>query len=147
MIVIEQNGNVQYFMIALRRGELVLEKLRGFLKDRNIDAGLIISGIGSMDICNIHFIKSTTLPPEDEFIKLEGPIEIASLQGSIAGGEPHIHVSVFNQVSGKTFIGHLEDGSRCCYRIELGLIVFPSVKTARITDPNTGLIDIIEKVK
>ena len=144
MTVIEQQENVQCMMLAFRRGELVIETLREFLRSRQIDAGLITSGIGSMDICNIHYITTTDLPPHDEFIDLQGPIEIASLHGSIAGGEPHLHISVFNKMTGRFHIGHLEPGSRCCYRVELGIIAFPGVKTKREKDESTGLIDIVE---
>jgi len=43
----------------------------------------------------------------------------------------------------KYYIGHLEEGTRCCYRVELGLIILNEVKTKRETDTKTGLIDIV----
>lgn len=143
MTIIEQQEDVRCIMLAFQRGELVIEALREFLKSRQIDAGLITSGIGSMDVCRIHYITTTGLPPHDEFVDLEGPLEIASLHGSIAGGEPHLHISLFNQSTGQFHIGHLESGSRCCYRVELGIIAFPKVNTKRIKDESTGLIDIV----
>ena len=96
-----------------------------------------------MDLCKIHTIEHVNLPPNDLFIDLEGPIEVSSLLGSIAGGEPHIHVTVQDVQNNKVFCGHLEAGSRCCYRVEIGLILFRDVTTQRVVDEATGLIDIM----
>jgi predicted DNA-binding protein with PD1-like motif len=143
MVVIPEKLGTKTMMVSFRRGELVLEKLTEYLKEKNIDAGLIISGIGSFDICNLHYIEGTDLPPKDVIVSLNGPIEIGSLQGSIAGGSPHIHMVVYDASTGKNYCGHLEPGSRCCYRVELGIIALPGVKTMRKTDPSTQLVDIV----
>jgi hypothetical protein len=44
----------------------------------------------------------------------------------------------------RVYIGHLEEGTRCCYRVELGLIVLKDIKTKRVEDKETGLIDIVQ---
>jgi predicted DNA-binding protein with PD1-like motif len=131
-------------MISFRRGDLVIEELTKFLEKEGIDAALITSGIGSFDICNLHTITTTGLPPIDRQIRLEGPVEVGSLLGSVAGGAPHIHVVVHEVAKDTVHVGHLEPGSRCCYRVEIGLTVMTGVKTKRLTDQKTGLIDIVE---
>jgi predicted DNA-binding protein with PD1-like motif len=130
-------------MVSFRRGDYVIEELRAFFEQEGVDAALITSGIGSFDICKLHTITNTGLPPEERFLDLEGPIEVGSLQGSVAGGEPHIHVVVHDVAKDELHVGHLEEGSRCCFRLELGLIVLDGVKTKRITDPETNLVDIV----
>lgn len=144
MVVIPASKGTRTYMISFRRGDLVIEELEKFLKKEKIDAALITAGIGSFDICNLHTITSADLPPVDRQMHLEGPVEIGSLQGSVAGGSPHIHVVVEDVANSKVYVGHLEPGSRCCYRVELGLIVLSDVKTKRLTDEKTGLIDIVE---
>ena len=144
MTVIRQKSEVKHYMVSFRRGEYVLEGIKNLIEQEKIDAGLIVSGIGSMDVCKIHYIETTALPPSDRYVTLNGPIEIGGFQGSIAGGEPHIHIVVFDQSNGTTHVGHLEPGSRCCYRVELGILAFSDVETKRETDPETGLIDIVE---
>ena len=144
MIVIPDPKGVETFMVSFRRGDLVIDELMKYLEKNGIDAALITSGIGSFDVCNLHTITTTGLPPVDRQMHLEGPVEIGSLQGSVAGGSPHIHVVVQNSATGTVYVGHLEPGSRCCYRVELGLIVMKGVKTKRLTDDATGLIDIVE---
>jgi predicted DNA-binding protein with PD1-like motif len=130
-------------MVSFRRGDYVIEELRELFEREGIDAALITSGIGSFDICKMHTITNTGLPPEERYLTLEGPIEVGSLQGSVAGGEPHIHIVVHDVAKDQMYVGHLEEGSRCCFRVEMGLIVLDSVKTKRVTDPDTHLVDIV----
>ena len=144
MIVIPESQGTKKLMVSFRRGDYIVEELQKYLKQENIDAGLITSGIGSLDICKMHTITTTELPPIDRQFTLEGPVEVGALLGSIAGGEPHIHAVVHDVANDKVYVGHLEPGSRCCYRVELGLTILLGVKTTRIEDKPTGLIDIIE---
>jgi len=144
MIVIKAPSTVRTMMVSFRKGDYIIEELRALFEREGVDAALITSGIGSFDICKLHTITGTTLPPGERYFALEGPIEVGSLQGSVAGGEPHIHVVVDDVASGKQYVGHLEPGSRCLFRVELGVIVLDGVKTARRTDPQTHLTDIVE---
>jgi predicted DNA-binding protein with PD1-like motif len=143
MLAIPAPGTVRTLMISFRRGEYIIEALREFLQQEGVDAGLITSGIGSLDICKLHTITNTGLPPGERYFTLEGPVEVGSLQGSVAGGEPHIHVVVHDVAKDEVHIGHLEPGSRCCFRVEMGLIILDGVKTKRVTDPETQLVDIV----
>jgi predicted DNA-binding protein with PD1-like motif len=143
MLTIPATGAVRTIMVSFRRGDYVIEELRELFQAEGIDAALITSGIGSLDICKLHTITNTVLPPEERYLTLEGPIEVGSLQGSVAGGEPHIHVVVHDVGRDEMHVGHLEPGSRCCFRLELGVIVLEGVKTRRVTDPKTQLVDIV----
>ena len=143
MLVIPAPNAVRTMMISFRRGDYVIEELRQMFEREGIDAALITSGIGSLDICKLHTITNTGLPPQERYLTLEGPIEVGSLQGSVAGGEPHIHVVVHDVAQDELHVGHLEDGSRCCFRLEMGLIVLEGVRTKRVVDPETTLVDIV----
>ena len=145
MLTIMAPGAVRTAMISFRRGDYIIEELRELLQREEVDAALITSGIGSMDICKLHTITNTGLPPEELYLTLEGPIEIGSLQGSVAGGEPHIHVVAEDVANSRVVVGHLEPGSRCCFRVELGLTILDGVATQRVTDPQTQLVDIVIK--
>ena len=65
MLTIEAPGRVRTIMVSFRRGEYIIEALQEFLSQQEIDAALITSGIGSMDICKLHTIVGTGLPPEE----------------------------------------------------------------------------------
>lgn len=143
MIAIEAPGAVRTMMISFRRGDYLIEELRALFDRDGIDAALIVAGIGSLDFCKMHTITTDTLPPGERYLTLEGPVEVGSMQGSVAGGEPHIHIVVDDIDNDKVYVGHLEEGSRCCFRCELGVIVLDGVKTKRVHDPETGLTDIV----
>ncbi|MFN2231995.1 MAG: PPC domain-containing DNA-binding protein [Anaerolineae bacterium] len=143
MLAIPASQGVRTMMISFHRGDYVIEELRKLFAEQGIDAALITSGIGSFDLCKLHTITNTGLPPEERYLTLEGPIEVGSLQGSVAGGEPHIHVVVHDVGQDQMYVGHLEEGSRCCFRVELGLTVLEGVRTKRVTDPETQLVDIV----
>ena len=143
MITIEAPGAVRTMMISFRRGDYLIEELRALFEKEGIDAGLVVGGIGSLDICKMHTITNATLPPGERFLTLEGPVEVGSMQGSVAGGEPHIHIVVDDIDNDKVYVGHLEEGSRCCFRCEVGVIVLDGVRTKRVHDPETGLTDIV----
>lgn len=147
MIIIPAKDSVSVQMVSFLRGDYIIESLRKYLQQQNINTALITSGIGSLDICRLHTIKHTALPPEDKYFALEGPIEVASMLGSVAGGEPHIHVTVHDVKNDHVYVGHLETGSRCCYRVEMGLIILNEVSTKRVIDPKTKLINIVLESK
>jgi uncharacterized protein len=144
MLSIEAIHGTRTFMISFRRGDYIIEELRKMLKKEGVDAALITSGIGSFDKCKLHTIVSTGLPPKDKYFDIEGPVEVGTMHGSVAGGEPHIHIVAHDTLNDKVYLGHLEEGTRCCYRVEMGLIVLNDIKTERLTDTATGLIDIVE---
>ena len=143
MLSFQAPGAVRTLMVSFRRGDDVLEELRALLKREGVDAALVTSGIGSLDVCKLHTITNTGLPPQERYFTLEGPIEVGSLGGSVAGGEPHLHVVVHDVAADKVYVGHLEPGSRVCFRLELGLLLLDGIKTQRVTDPRTGLTDIV----
>lgn len=145
MLTIEAPRGARLVMVSFRRGEYILEALTAWLQEQKVDAALIASGVGSLDICRLHTITGTGLPPEERYFTLEGPLEVGSLQGSVAGGEPHIHVVIHHVAEDRTYVGHLEPGSRCCYRLELGLALFSGVHTVRLTDPLTQLTEVVER--
>ena len=65
---------------------------------------------------------------------LEKPLELLSVSGLIADGEPHLHIVVScgeNEVYG----GHLHEGSQVLYLAEIAFLVFNQHKMERQPDP------------
>ena len=96
-------------VLNLERGEKLLEGIREQLEELGIREAVLISAIGTLTKAVFHRVVSTAVPPQDEFITLEGPIELSTVQGMVVDGEPHFHL-VFSDLE-KTYSGHLEDGS------------------------------------
>jgi predicted DNA-binding protein with PD1-like motif len=143
MNAIESPSAVSATLITLSRGEYLLESLRDHLRSRRISTAVICSGIGSLDQANLHTIVGTDLPPEERYFRLEGPIEVTGLQGTVAGGEPHLHVVCRHETTGIVYVGHIENNTRVCYRIELAMLTFEGVHTEWMKHAN-GLVDVIE---
>jgi len=124
-------------VIQLAPGDYVLESLREFLAEKDIKNGAVISGIGTLDQCTMHMVTTAGLPPVEVYPHWEDVgLELVSMQGVIADGIPHIHmtVSTFTGAVG----GHLEEKCRILYLGEIVLLEFPGLDLTRV--PNQSNI-------
>ncbi len=99
-------------LVRFDPGERLLEGLRELIRAEGIRTGLVVSGIGTLSDCRIHQ-SVAGYPPNlmtrhQEYLELKGSYEIASIQGIIADGEPHLHITLSE--GNHTVAGHLEDG-------------------------------------
>ncbi len=126
-------------IIVLRgdRGEDLLETVETAAKNNGIANGIIVSAIGTLENCRIHRVTSKKLPPEEEYIDIDGPLEINSVSGLMANGKLHAHVSVSDGKA--TYGGHLELGSRILYLAEIVVAEITGVSFNRVPDAGTGL--------
>ncbi len=93
-------------------GERLLEGLRELIRSEGVRTGVVVSGIGTLSDCRLHQ-SVAGYPPNlmarhQEYLELKGSYEIASMQGIIADGEPHLHITLSE--GSHTVAGHLEDG-------------------------------------
>lgn len=104
-------------IVHLDRGEDLLESLRECVESQGIHNGVILTGFGTLDRCRLRAITTTSFPPEDQFTTVEGPLELVSIDGVIAGGEIHAHFEVAGPKG--CFGGHLELGCRVLYLCDI----------------------------
>jgi predicted DNA-binding protein with PD1-like motif len=121
-------------LIMFDRDDLLLEGIQEVVKKEQIDTAAITGGIGSLQRVHLHTITTTAVQSVDKYWNFTGAIELASVQGSVIGGDAHAHISVFDWDSKTTYIGHLEPGSVVAYRAEVSLTVLEGVKTERYND-------------
>jgi predicted DNA-binding protein with PD1-like motif len=76
----------EIYRIRLDRGDLLLESIIAAIKDRDIQDGPMLTGIGAVQDCTYHGVKSLAAVAEDEFITVKGPTGILNLDGIIAAG-------------------------------------------------------------
>ncbi|MEM3647816.1 MAG: DNA-binding protein [Thermoproteota archaeon] len=126
-------------IIVLRgdRGEDLLETIETTARANHVANGVIISAIGTLENCRIHRVTSKKLPPEEEYVDVDGPLEINSVSGVIANGRLHAHISVSD--SKGTYGGHLEPGSRILYLAEVVIAEITGISFNRVRDMTTGL--------
>ena len=138
MHVIPYQGEVELITIGLGPGELLLESMKEAIKQYDIQNGVVISGIGTFKICRMHYITTTEIPPEDAIFTIEKPLELNSISGIIADGEPHLHISV-SCGENEAYGGHLEPGSELAYLAELTIMKCNNHQLTRKVDPDTNI--------
>jgi predicted DNA-binding protein with PD1-like motif len=81
----------------------------------------------------MHFIEHTDFPPKDKFFTLKAPLELVSVSGIVADGEPHLHI-VVSCGETEVWAGHLEPESEVAYLAEIAILKFNDLAMVRRTD-------------
>jgi len=131
----------ELYRVRLDRGDLLLETIHGVIQKNGIADGAVLSAAGSLQECTFHRVKSLADRPENEFTTVKEPMEILNINGLIAGGEPHLHLTLAGAHG--AFGGHLENGCRVLYRAELTIARFSGPPLAR--KPNKAGVPVLQK--
>jgi len=131
-IVCEKLGRI--VILSFDRGERLREGIREKLKELGIRNAVLLSAIGTLERARFHRIKHTNRQAEDEIFEVDAPVELASIDGVVADGEPHFHM-VFQDLS-RAYAAHLEDGSVVCYLAEIVLAELKGVELTRVRNEN-----------
>ena len=117
-------------VLNLERGEKLLESIRELLAKEGIKNAVILSAIGSLQKAHLHRVTGMQETPVDEFIVLEKPMELASLQGVVVDGEAHFHMVVSDLEN--TYTGHLEEDTTVLYLVEIALAELKGINLKRV---------------
>lgn len=102
-----------HVVVRLDTGDLVLESIRRACEDHGVDTGAVVSAIGTLRNLRVHYLHTDDLDRSSEerntVLDLDGAWEVSGIQGMIADGEPHLHVTAFD--GERTIAGHLEEGN------------------------------------
>jgi len=112
--------------------------LMEYVRNHNISAASIASGVGSLALTIMRFAN------QKESVKLEGFREVVSISGTLCADGAHLHLSVSDS-EGATVGGHLMDGSKVHTTLEIVLLAYPEVKFERILDPQTNFLELLIK--
>jgi predicted DNA-binding protein with PD1-like motif len=112
-------------------GDLLLEGLKQFISESGISDGVVVSGIGTLSECTMHMVTTTGFPPVEVFPNWDdSALELTSMQGVIADGQPHIHMNVSTKDAAVG--GHLEPGCRVLYLAEVVVFEFVGLALKRL---------------
>ena len=110
----EQQNTGRTIVVRLDSGDDVLASIKQAIAEYGIKDGYVASGIGTLDYCVMHMVMTTGYPAVEHFAKWDDkPLEVASIDGIIADGDPHLHMVVSNDKLAVS--GHLEPGCRILY--------------------------------
>lgn len=143
MRTIISEGLGRIVILSFDRGEKLREGIRDKLRELGIKDAVLLSAIGTFEKAQFHRIKTTNQRPEDEIFEVQGPMELASVDGIVADGEPHFHMSF--QDLDRAYSAHLEDGSIVCYLAEVVLAELKGIKLTR--QPNENGIRLLQEKK
>lgn len=102
--VSHKSQNNSFYALRLKPNQDLRKELQTFVKKENIQAGFIVTTVGSLKKAVIRFAN------QKENTVIENKFEIVSLVGTLGQDGVHIHISISDE-SGKTIGGHLSDGS------------------------------------
>jgi predicted DNA-binding protein with PD1-like motif len=134
MEVMPYTGKTTIVTIGFKPGEMLLESIREAIQSQGIRNGAVVSGIGTLKTCRMHYITHTGFPPQDRIFTLNKPLELLSVSGLIADGEPHLHI-VVSCGEDEVYGGHLEEGNEVLYLAEIAILAFNEHEMERRPDP------------
>ncbi|MBA3920626.1 MAG: DNA-binding protein [Nostocaceae cyanobacterium] len=117
--------------VRLKPDQDLKEQLKNIANDEDIQAGFMVTAIGSLKQATIRFANqavSTVL--NDKF-------EILSLNGTIATTGIHLHIAIADS-QGKTIGGHLDYGCIIYTTAEIVIGSSSDFRFTRTHDPVTG---------
>ncbi len=105
------------FILSLQRDDYLLESIEAFIQDNHIKNAYIASGIGCLSTTCIQTASSRGFPIVFDVQNIEGPMEIASMSGTIIDTNMHIHGVLGDK--NKIVAGHLMNGCIVQYVAEI----------------------------
>lgn len=119
----------------LHPGDDLRKSLEFFCYEKNIEAAVLLSCVGSLDTTVLRFAS------RESGTTIIGPVEIVSATGTLSRHGMHIHLSI-SDINGDTVGGHLMPGCRIRTTCEIVLQELPALIFKRELDPETGFNEI-----
>ena len=116
--------------IRLKPGQDLRKEIQQLVSEKQIKAGWISTGVGSLEVYNIRFANQPVGTGG------KGYFEIVSLTGTVSLNGSHIHISISDS-TGKTIGGHLLDGCQVYTTAELIILEDTQLEFKREKDGTT----------
>jgi uncharacterized protein len=133
-------SDVSYFVFRLKPGDDLKKAILSFAFDNNIEAGVIVTCVGSLEQYHLRFAR------KQDGEKLKGHFEIVSLTGTLSGKACHLHIALADN-AGKTIGGHLLDENIIYTTAEIAILSFNDLSFERKLDDHYGYQELIVSPK
>ncbi len=124
------------FTLRLHPKQDLKEELVKFTKENNIQAGLILTCVGSLAGATLR------MADEDVVKDFKEKFEIVSLVGTLSQAGVHLHISLANK-DGSTIGGHLKEGCPIYTTAEIIIGELKNIKFSREFDEQTGFKELV----
>jgi predicted DNA-binding protein with PD1-like motif len=108
------------YTFRLKSGQDLFDSIEAFVKEKRVEAGCVLSGVGSLTHAAIRLANREFTSP------YEGYFEIVSMTGTVSIHGSHLHISI-SDGNGKTVGGHFESGCKIYTTAEIVIAVFDDV--------------------
>lgn len=119
--------------IRLKDGDDLYSSILDICKSNNIEAGVVLSAVGSLKRTNI---RMPVIEGKVDMLNLEN-VEIDALQGTVSKNGCHLHIVVSDK-SGAAYGGHLKSNNPVRTTCELVIGLLNETRFDRQPDPKTG---------
>ncbi len=125
------------YTFRLRPGDDLFGSIEIFVRERKIEAGCVLSGVGSLTRAVLR------LANRDFYSEYDGHFEIVSLTGTVSVHGSHLHISI-SDGDGRTIGGHLVPGCKIYTTAEIVLAVFSDVVYKReLLEDDSGYEELV----
>ena len=134
--IISGAGPMVCHCIRLKRGEDLMESVKQVCREKNIKAGVLLSGVGCI-------LKGRIRDASGVIIReINDHCEIVSLNGTVSAQRCHIHIALSKEDL-STVGGHLCPGCIVNTTCELVIGELPGICYGVEEDPETGYDELI----
>ena len=134
--IISGAGPMVCHCIRLKRGEDLMESIKAVCREKNIRAGVVLSGVGCILKGRIRDASGVNIREIDDHC------EIVSLNGTVSTQRCHIHIALSKEDL-STIGGHLCPGCIINTTCELVLGELPEISYGVEQDAETGYDELI----
>ena len=134
--IISGTGPMVCHCIRLKRGEDLMESIKLLCREKNIGAGVVLSGVGCILKGRIRDASGVTVR------EITDHCEIVSLNGTVSRERCHIHIALSKEDM-STIGGHLCPGCIVNTTCELVIGELPQIAYGVEADPETGYDELI----
>lgn len=134
--IVSGAGEMRCHCIRLHRGEDLLESIRKVCREKDIRAGVLLSGVGCLLRGRVRDASGVNIR------EITDHCEIVSLNGTVSKQRCHVHIALsFEDM--RTVGGHLSVGCIINTTCELVIGEIPGVAFGVEEDPETGYDELI----
>ena len=134
--IVSGAGPMVCHCIRLKRGEDLMESIKTVCREKNIRAGVVLSGVGCILKGRIRDASGVNIREIDDHC------EIVSLNGTVSTQRCHIHIALSKEDL-STVGGHLCPGCIINTTCELVLMELPQLSYGVEQDEETGYDELI----
>ncbi len=124
------------YTFRLKPGQDLFDSIELHIKEKNIGAGCVLSGVGSLTHATLRFAD------QDSCSEYDGHFEIVSLTGTVSVHGSHLHFAI-SDGDGKTLGGHLVSGCKIYTTAEIVLAIFDDVVYKREFAEDSGYDELV----